>query len=351
MANILVLGAGAMGSAFCFPLADSGHSVSLVGTHLDRDWISSARMSGSHPKTCIPYPPGVTCFFHDQFSKALTEHVELIVLGVSSPGVFWAAEWLSSILNRPVPVLMLTKGLAVDEHDTIQILPDVLGRWLAERSGRNIPIGAVAGPCIAGELAARRETSVIITGKDKTVPDLVGELMAAAYYHVRTSADAVGVEACAALKNFFAIGVGWAQGQLETEEPSANNSLMFNPASALFSQSLREMEYLALFLGGESDSVHGLSGVGDLYVTCQAGRNSRLGRLLGTGLEYREARQKHMAGDTVEGADLALAVGPTIEKLVKAGDLALEKLPLTRSIIRSVCGGGILEILWEEFHR
>ena len=85
-------------------------------------------------------------------------------------------------------------------------------------------------------------------------------------------------------------------------------------------------------------------------VTCQAGRNSRMGRLLGLGLSYQQAKLKHMADDTIEGADLALAIGPTIESLLEQGQLDPARLPLARTIIEAICHNQLMRIPWNRFY-
>jgi glycerol-3-phosphate dehydrogenase (NAD(P)+) len=111
------------------------------------------------------------------------------------------------------------------------------------------------------------------------------------------------------------------------------------------------MKYLVHFMGGTSASVNGLAGTGDLYVTCQAGRNSRMGYLLGTGLCYREAKARYMADDTVEGAELALAIGPALERLFEEGRIERQALRLTAAILDAICHDLPLEIPWKAFHR
>ena len=82
-----------MGSAFCFPAADAGHTVRLVGTHLDLEWINSVRETGVHPKLKAKLPERVIPYTHDQLGEAYPE-CDLIVLGVSSAGIPWAVEQL-----------------------------------------------------------------------------------------------------------------------------------------------------------------------------------------------------------------------------------------------------------------
>ena len=123
---------------------------------------------------------------------------------------------------------------------------------------------------------------------------------------------------------------------------------MHNLAAGLFTQALAELSTLVRFLGGEQASVAGLPGVGDLYVTCQAGRNHRLGRLLGLGMTYSAAKADKMAADTIEGAELAFAIGPTLDAMMKRGALPKEQLPLTRAIVQSICQDQPFDPTWRE---
>lgn len=270
MPTVLILGAGVMGSAFTLPLADAGAEVRLVGTHLDTALIEGVRANGVHPRLKARLPSSVRPFQHHELGQALDDSVDLVVFGVSSAGIGWAIDRLRPLLSRPRPVLLLTKGMAAGER-SLGILPDPV------EAGLGCPTGAVAGPCIAGELAVRRDTSVVISHRDPAMLRFALDLVAAPYYHARPSADLIGTEVCAAFKNFFAIGVGAALGQLDAAPSTLNDARMHNVAAGLFSQSLLELARLNALLGGDPASVHGLAGTGDLYVTVQGGRNSRMG--------------------------------------------------------------------------
>ena len=126
---------------------------------------------------------------------------------------------------------------------------------------------------------------------------------------------------------------------------------MHNLSSSVFTQALREQAVLVAQAGGDVASVYGLPGAGDLYVTCLAGRNSRMGRLLGLGMPYSRAKAEHMAEDTVEGAQLALDLVPTLEAMMASGALAAAELPLTRAVLDAVCRDQALTLDFERFHR
>jgi len=350
MAHIVILGTGVMGSTFSFPLLDNGHDVSLVGTHLDTKWIEAMKDSGVHPKVGVALPEGAQFYHHHQLKEAISDATELIVFGVSSPGIEWAVDKVGPLLKKPIPILLLTKGLAVIDGQ-VTILPRLVKRRLEDYGVHGVEIGGVGGPCIAGELACRHHTSVTMAFEDKSLLGRVISLIETSYYHPVPSLDLVGVEICAALKNLYALGVGSAAGLLEKEGCGENGALMHNLSSGLFTQALSEMAYLVTYFGGSKKNVHGLAGTGDFFVTCMAGRNSRMGRLLGLGLSFSEAKSTHMADDTVEGADLALTVGAALEKLIEEEKLDGTLLPLLKNIFNAVCRNRQLELPWKAFYR
>ncbi len=350
MTKIIVLGAGVMGSAFAQLLSDSGNEVCLVGTHLDREIISGILTDGIHPGLKVKLPEKVCAFYVEDLEQVLDDRVRMIVFGVNSAGVNWAVERIGPILKTSVPILMLTKGLAV-ESNRINILPAIVAEGLARYDLNGIPVGAVGGPCIAGELAARRDTSVVIVHPDGKLLESILKLVDASYYHPRGSTDLIGVEVCAALKNFYTLAVGYAAGQLEQKGVASNGALMHNLAAGLFSQALAEIRYFVDFLGGRPASVFGLAGAGDLYVTCQAGRNGRMGKFLGSGMLYRDAKSQHMPDDTIEGAELALSIGVTLRQLIENKIIDGAHVPLAISIIEAICDNQHLQIPWNQFYR
>jgi glycerol-3-phosphate dehydrogenase (NAD(P)+) len=346
MAKVVILGAGVMGSAMAVVAGDQGHTVRLVGTHLDEPIIRSVAQTRRHPKLGVTLSSTVRAYPCDGFDQAMRGGADLLILGVSSAGVGWAIDRIAEVVGSALPVLMITKGL-LPKDGSIEVLPVLVAREVEARIGVRLPVMAVGGPCIAGELAAKRDTSVVITGHHRDLLDRTIGFLDAPYYHARASEDVVGVEVCAAFKNLYAIGVGSANGMLERLGEAPNGALMYNVAAGLFAQALTELSILVAYLGGDQASVAGLPGTGDLYVTCQAGRNCRMGRLLGLGLTYSRAKADHMAADTVEGADLALALGPTLEAMMATGSLPNKRMPLTRAIIDAICRDQPLVPSWK----
>ena len=117
-----------------------------------------------------------------------------------------------------------------------------------------------------------------------------------------------------------------------------------NSAAALFQQSVNEMIIFTEKLKGKKETVIGLAGVGDLYVSVKGGRNSKMGQYLGQGMTFSEAKKTKMPGDTIEGADLSLEIGSKVKK-----DFDEKKLPLMISIIDTICHEKPLTIKWNNF--
>ena len=347
MSNIVILGAGVMGTAFSMPLADNGHQVRLVGTHLDGDIIEEIHDSRVHPRLKSRVRDAVTPYTYDRLGEALQD-AELVVLGVNSLGIEWAGEMLADKLPPDVPLLFLTKGLS-GHNGVLEVLPHHLRRELPHELQRTVKLAAVGGPSIAGELAANRHTCVVVTGNDATLIDKLAGMMRTPYYHVWPSTDMVGVETCVAMKNLYALAVGCVNGLLERDGVADNEAVMFNLAAGLFAQGLWETAYMVDLMGGQRRSVFTLPGAGDLYVTSMGGRNQRMGRYLGLGVPFSQAKALYMADVTVEGAQLAQAIGPTVEQMVAEGKIDAASVPLMLTMINIVCHDAPVEFPWDAF--
>jgi glycerol-3-phosphate dehydrogenase (NAD(P)+) len=334
----------------CLPARDREHDVRLVGSHLDRDIIDSFKSSGRHPKLNMRLPEGIEGFYHEEFDAALGNDTDLIILGISSAGVPWAIDRLCEALKNPIPVVMITKGMH-PEQDRLTALPDHVAAEVKRRTGMSLEIAAIGGPCIAGELAVRRQTGTVITSRTAALAQKLCDIFETEYYHPRFSADVAGVEICAAFKNFFAIAVGWAAGNLERMPTTENRAFNHNAAAIVFDQALRELMLLVKAHGGSEESVWGMPGAGDLYVTCQAGRNSRLGNNLGRGLTYQQVKDGPMKGDTIEGAELGLTVASTLRAMMSTGTLNRDAMPLTNALLDALTQDVPLNLQWDAFHR
>jgi glycerol-3-phosphate dehydrogenase (NAD(P)+) len=345
--TVSVLGAGVMASALAFPLTDNGHEVRLVGTHLDREIVARLHDDGVHPGLGREMPNGVTACQIEAAEEAFAD-ADLVISGVNSFGVRWAGEKLAGLLQPGIPVLSITKGLEAGENGDLRILPDVLTDLVPSDVREGVTWSAIAGPSIAGEVAARRQSCVVFTGRDHQTLDHLAGLFRTDYYHVWTSTDFVGVEVCAALKNCYALGVGFGRGVLESQGEGDGPDQNHDYEAALFGQASVEMGQMARLLGGRPETPHGLAGVGDMYVTSAGGRNVRVGRLVGTGLRFSEAREK-MEGVTLEGAAAIEVVGEALHQLTERGAVGPRDFPLMRHLYAVVAKDRPLDMPWETF--
>jgi glycerol-3-phosphate dehydrogenase (NAD(P)+) len=217
-------------------------------------------------------------------------------------------------------------------------LPDVLRDLLPEPLRSRVhPVG-VAGPCIAGELARRVPTCVVFTGRNAAEVTRFAELASGPYYYVQQSLDVVGVEVCAALKNAYAMGIAFAIGIHERAGGQPGSVAMHNYESAVFAQSVLEMQKLVVIAGGDPATAAGLAGVGDLDVTCNGGRTGRFGRLLGLGLDVSEAISA-MDGATLECLEILEVARAALPVLEARGELGARELPLLRQLIAVALDG------------
>jgi glycerol-3-phosphate dehydrogenase (NAD(P)+) len=348
MSKIIIIGAGAMGTAFSYPCLDNNHDINIVGTHLENDFIESVLANKRlHPGLNTNIPEGINLIKFEKFSSILSANVDLIVLGISSKGIEWAADQLCQVYkNKKLPnILMLTKGLSVYKNN-YELLVDKLERLLYDKGVNEVNISAVGGPCLATGLANRVHSSVVIANKDILVAKKIAALLNTNYYHTSFSDDLNGVEVSAAIKNIFSMAVGAAKGLCSnniSEEVREKNYL--NTASALIKQSVQEMEIFVEHLKGKKETVKGLAGLGDLYVSSGGGRNSLMGSYIGQGMTFSEAKKNKMSKVTVEGADLAIEIGEKVNE-----DFNKKNLPLMLGMINAILKDKKLEFDWQYFN-
>jgi glycerol-3-phosphate dehydrogenase (NAD(P)+) len=332
MTTIAIVGAGYMGTATAWPLADNGHTVRLVGTHLDRDIIESCIERRYHPKLKRQLPDGVQPYYVEDVAQAL-DGADVIVSGVNSLGVHWIGRTIGPYLRAGQLIIAVTKGLEAEEDGNLRILPDVLYGELPEGVRDEVSLTAIGGPCIAGELAGRRQSCVVFGSRDGGAVERLATIFRTPYYHVWTTTDLVGLEMCAALKNGYTLGVGLAAGLLEREGGiDAAGAHMHNLAAGIFAQACTEIERMLQLMGSTRPFAYWLPGAGDLFVTVQGGRSMRLGKLMGQGHTYDEAREL-MGEETLEAAFIVQQMGVALPKLTAQGLIAPDDFPLMRALV------------------
>lgn len=334
MANIVIIGAGVMGSAASVPAADNGHRVTLVGTHLDREIVAALKRDrAGHPRLGAALPDGVIPIDVEDLAPADLAAADLVMVAVSSPGIHWAAALLRERLPVPRPIALMTKGLD-DQGLTAppRIMPAVIAAALAGTAAAASPLIGIGGPCIARELGLRRLTAVVYGSADPGALVRARALMETGYYRVHLTDDLACVEAAAPLKNFMAIAVS----AIAARHGTGDEPWSLNAASFAFTEAQAELRRIVGWLGGRDDTATGLAGMGDLHVTVGGGRNSRLGRWLGRGMTIGQACAGPMAGETVEGVDTGRAMAPGLMAAIGARDVDADTLPMTCALVASI---------------
>jgi glycerol-3-phosphate dehydrogenase (NAD(P)+) len=259
--NITVLGAGAWGTALAKLLRESGHEVALWGH--DRAHLADVRASGRNERYLpgVPLPPGL--HLEANLTEALRGTSEVIV-AVPSRAFREVAGALTDFRGLAVSV---TKGI---EHDSGVTMCGVLKACAPQAR-----IVALSGPTLALEVARGIPTAIVAASGDLGAAALVQSLFHRPSFRVYISADSLGVELGGALKNVIAIAAGMGDG------------LGFgdNAKAALVTRALAEMRRLGVACGAQAETFTGLSGLGDLTVTCfsKLSRNRSFGEQLGRG--------------------------------------------------------------------
>ena len=318
MKKIIIIGGGAMGSAFTIPCLDNKNKVFITEPYSKTFIKNLSSKNKFHSALKIKLPQNLK---FRKFSKdLLKEKFDLIVIALSLSGINFIGKELKN-LKIKTPILVLTKGLKY-EKKTNKILT-ISEQLKKNYNGMNISV--LKGPCLAKELARKNQTSVVIANKNIKVAKSIGKLVSTKYYLTEYTKDIIGVEVCSAIKNIYAMIIG------------AGQSL--NAASNLFQKSLDEMKYLTKYFKGKDETTYGLAGAGDLYVSAAGGRNSKMGSYLGKGFTFKTAKKKFMPNDTVEGEQLAREIAPYVFKKIDK-----KKIPLMINLIRTIVSNKKLRI-------
>lgn len=302
------------------------------------------------------------------------EGIDAIALGVSSAGIGWACEQIGPHVRPNLPIFMITKGLVwegptdLDDEakapndtwpgaaskkshpESLVTFPDLVQRSLPQAVRGSIFPAAIAGPCIAGELARKVPTCVVLAGRSARVLETVAALVRTDFYHVFPTTDVRGAEICAAAKNAYAMGIAFALGLHAKAGGAPGSVAMHNLESAVFAQSVREMRSLIAVCGGDPDTASGLAGVGDLDVTTNGGRTGRFGKLLGSGATPKEAIAS-MEGATLECLEILLVLRRALLALEAAGTLRSSDYPLLVHLADVALDGAPVDLPLGRFFR
>ena len=342
MKKIIIIGAGAMGSAFAIPCIENKNNVTLVGTHLENDLIEKIQLDKNiHPALKTKLPKDLKIEKFNKLDSILTEDIDVIVAGISSLGIEWFVQQISKNYKNNLPIVLLTKGLSIMDNELIT-LSDKIKKLLNKKGHKKINISAIKAPCLAAGLANKMRTGTVIANPDIKEAQYLKKIISTEYYSTEISSDLTGVELSGAIKNIYSMLIGASEGLSNTNAPVEIQSKYYlNTSASLIHRSISEMVEFVSYYGGNPDTVYGLAGLGDLYVSAIGGRNSLMGKYLGQGYLYIDAKEKFMKNITVEGAQLALEIGPKI-----LNDLNQKKFPLMFSMLSTICNNKKLEIYW-----
>jgi len=170
MKKIIIIGAGAMGSAFAVPCLENQNDVTLVGTHLEDELIKGIKSNKNlHPALNMKLPAELKVEKFEKLSSVLMGGVDIIVAGVSSIGIEWFVEQISKYYKKDLPIILLTKGLAIEENELIT-LSDKIKKLLKEKGHTGVNVSAIKGPCLAAGLANKMRTGTVIANPDNSIP-------------------------------------------------------------------------------------------------------------------------------------------------------------------------------------
>ena len=342
MKKILIIGAGAMGSAFSIPCIENNNEVTLIGSVLENDFISSIKSNKNlHPGLNVILPNNIKIEKFEKITEVTDIDLDLIVVGVSSVGIDWVGEEISKFYKDKTPIILLTKGLSIID-DQLTTLTEKLEMILKKNGNKNVNISSVKGPCLASGLANKMRTGTIIANKKIQEAQKIQTIIQTEYYKCEISDDIEGIEISSAIKNLYSMLIGGSQGLSNPEaSKEVQEKYYLNTAASLIHRSISEMVEIVNYYSGKTETVYGLAGLGDIYVSVSGGRNSQMGKYLGQGYLYKEAKEKFMKNTTVEGAQLAFDIGP---KLMAKFDK--RKFPLLFSILECICENKKLQIDW-----
>ena len=292
--KIAVLGGGSFGTAIANMIASNGYAVTL--------WMRDAE-NARHSREArenTPYLPG----YRLEESLVITSDMalalngaEVVFFSVPSKSFRQVARQAAPLVRPGAIAVSSAKGI---EEGTFKLMSEILGEELSEPR-----VAVISGPNLAREIAQKQITATVVASDHAEVCEVVQEILATRYFRVYANDDRFGVELAGALKNIYAIEAGVA---------SAMN-VGQNTLSALVTRSLAEMTRFAARLGADPMTFLGLSGVGDLIVTCTSplSRNFRIGEALGRGMTLDQAVAS--VGQVAEGINTTRLVKEKADEL------------------------------------
>lgn len=282
MTNVAVLGAGSWGTALSMVLADNGHDVRLWSHRKEQvDIINQSRKNKQYLDVTLPE----NIYAFSDLNEAI-DQVDAIVIVVPTKAIRTVSKQLNEALNSESVIIHASKGI---EPGTLKRVSQMISEEIKNYHYEDIVV--LSGPSHAEEVALRQPTTVTVSSMNNGKAKSAQSLFNNKFFRVYTSTDILGIELGGALKNIIALGAGISDGLGYGD----------NAKAALITRGLAEIARLGTSLGANPLSFLGLSGVGDLIVTCTSvhSRNWKAGNLLGKGYKLDDVLKQ--MGMVVEG--------------------------------------------------
>lgn len=278
--RIAVIGAGSWGTALAILLAQKGHEIRLWGHRKEHMELLARQRENKKYLEGIPFPENL--FPVDTLKAAITG-TTIILMVVPSHSFRQIFQQIHPLVKDGMRIVSAVKGIENITLKTMtQIVEEILGRNTADQ--RNIKIGVLSGPSFAEEVARGVPTAVTLGFSDLEIAKELQSVMVTDSFRIYTSRDVIGLEISAALKNIVAIAAGVCDGL----------GYGLNTRAALITRGLAEMKRLGTALGADNDTFSGLSGLGDLILTCTGNlsRNRMVGVMLGQGKSIEQVQSE-----------------------------------------------------------
>lgn len=293
MAKVTVLGAGSWGTALALLLNNNGHEVAIWSILPDE--IENLKAEREN-KRCLP---GVLIPERISFTADGKEAVcgkDVLIMAVASPYIRSTSHALREFVENGQIIVNVAKGI---EESTLMTLTEVISDEIPQAN-----VTVLSGPSHAEEVGRGIPTSCVVGAKDKKTAEFLQNVFMSEVFRVYTSPDIMGIELGGALKNVIALAAGIADGIGYGD----------NTKAALVTRGIYEISKLGMAMGGKAETFNGLTGIGDLIVTCASmhSRNRRAGILIGQGKSYEEAMKE--VNMVVEGVYAAKAAVKLAEK-------------------------------------
>jgi glycerol-3-phosphate dehydrogenase (NAD(P)+) len=294
--KIAVIGAGSWGTALAMVLADNGHEVKLWShNEIQVEEINQFHTNKKYlPEIILPE----SIVGYASLVDALTE-IEKIILAIPTKAIREVLGKIKTVQKFPLTIVHVSKGL---EPDTLLRISEIIKQEMPQELLKDIVV--LSGPSHAEEVSLRHPTTVTVTSENMSVAEKIQDLFINQSFRVYTNPDIIGVEIGGALKNIIALAAGITDGLGYGD----------NAKAALITRGLAEIARLGTKMGANPLTFSGLTGIGDLIVTCTSvhSRNWRAGNMLGKGQTLEEVLGN--MGMVVEGVRTTKAAYQLAEK-------------------------------------